>query len=57
MLLSREGISVLIWMVVFTILTTLVIAFRFWAVKIKDRPLRADDYMVVVAYVSVANCL
>ena len=45
----------MIWLIVFTILITVIIAFRFWAVRIKKRSLRPDDYMVVVAWVRTAN--
>ena len=57
MLLSRAGTSLMIWLIVFTILVTVIIVFRFWAVRIKKRSLRPDDYMVVVAWVSAAGPL
>jgi ABC-type arginine/histidine transport system permease subunit len=57
MLLSRQGITLTIWMCVFTVVITLVIALRFLAVRVKKRALRADDYMILVAYVSAAGCL
>lgn len=55
MLLSREGVSLLVWLVVFTVIITVVVAFRFWAASIKRRALRPDDYMIIVAYVSAAS--
>ncbi len=55
MLLSHQGISLLVWMVVFTIIITTVVALRFLAARVKRRALRPDDYMIVVAYVSTAN--
>ena len=51
---SRQGISLLVWMVVFTFIITIVIALRFWAASIKRRPLRPDDYLIVIAFVSAA---
>lgn len=57
MLLSRPGITLMIWLIVFTILVTVIIVLRFWALRIKKRSLRPDDYMVVVAWVSVMASL
>ena len=54
MLLSRPSISLMMWLIVFTILVTVIIALRFWAVRIKKRSLRLDDYMVVLAWTSAA---
>jgi tellurite resistance protein TehA-like permease len=55
MFLSRQGVSLIIWMAIFTIIITVVVMCRFWAVRIKKRPLRPDDHMIVVAYVSAAE--
>lgn len=55
MLLTAVGKSLLLWFVIFTVLTTLVIVLRFWAIKVKRRALRTDDYMVVFAYVSAKD--
>ena len=51
MLLSRQGISLLIWTVVFTVAIPAIIICRFLAARIKKRALRPDDYMIVGAYV------
>lgn len=51
-MLSRQGISLLIWMVVFTIVITVVVICRFLAARIKKRDHRPDDYLIVAAYVS-----
>ena len=53
--LSRQGVSLSIWFVVFTIVITIVVVLRFQAARIKRRALRPDDYLIVVAYVSVAH--
>jgi hypothetical protein len=52
MAFSPAGIKLMIWIIVFTAVTTVVIGLRLWAVQIKKRSLRADDYLVFVAYVS-----
>ena len=51
-MLSRQGTSLLIWMVVFTIVITVVVYCRFLAARIQRRDLRPDDYLIVAAYVS-----
>ncbi|PWY96631.1 hypothetical protein BO94DRAFT_580460 [Aspergillus sclerotioniger CBS 115572] len=50
--LSANGIKLLIWIVVFTVLTTLVLALRFWAIRLKRRSLKLHDYLVLLAYIS-----
>ena len=50
----------LIWTIVFTILITVVVAFRFWAAWIKRRSLRPDDYFILLAFVrteSFPSCI
>ena len=55
MLLSKQGIALTIWMSVFTVVISIIMALRFFAIRIKKRLLRADDYMILVAYVSAAD--
>jgi hypothetical protein len=52
MLLSRGGITLAVWIAVFTVLTSIVIGLRLWAIRLTKRAFRPDDYMVFFAYVS-----
>jgi len=54
-LLSEHGISLLIWIIVFTVVCTIVLFLRFWAARVQKRLFYPDDFMVVFAYVSVAS--
>ena len=57
MLLTAVGKSLILWFAIFTVLTTLVIVLRFWAMRVKRRALRLDDYMVAFAFVSAIDPL
>ena len=48
---SANGVMLMIWMIVFTVLCPLVLALRFWAIKLTNRALRVDDCLVVFAFV------
>ena len=50
-MLSHIGIQLVVWQAVFTVFITAILFLRFWAVRIKRRALRPDDYLVVLAYV------
>ena len=52
MAVSRLGVSLIVWMGVWTVILTAVLACRFWSLKIKRRALRVDDLLVVLSYVS-----
>ena len=54
MLLSSQGVSLAIWFVVFTVIITVILALRFQAARIKRRAPRPGDYLIVIAYVSIA---
>ncbi|KAL1961986.1 hypothetical protein VTN77DRAFT_721 [Rasamsonia byssochlamydoides] len=52
MSLNPTGVQLLIWIIVFTVITTIIMGLRIWAIRIKKRTLRADDYLIFIAYVS-----
>lgn len=52
MLVSAQGIRLTIWMSVFTVIITFFMAARIWAIRVAKRDYRADDHMIIVAYVS-----
>ena len=54
MLVSLEGISLVIWLVVFFTIITLILALRFEAARTKKRSIRVDDYLIIITYVSIA---
>ncbi|PYI01928.1 hypothetical protein BO78DRAFT_326440 [Aspergillus sclerotiicarbonarius CBS 121057] len=49
---SANGIKLLIWMVVFTVLVTLVLGLRLWAIRVKRRSFKLHDYLIFLAYIS-----
>lgn len=53
MYLSKQGTKLTIWMAVFTVVITTIVGLRFIAANIKRRMLRPDDFMIVIAYVSL----
>lgn len=52
MVLSSQGVSLLVWIAVFTPVTTIIIILRLLAAKIKKRTMRLDDWTIMGAYVS-----
>ncbi|RAL06173.1 uncharacterized protein BO80DRAFT_460417 [Aspergillus ibericus CBS 121593] len=50
--LSANGIKLLIWMVVFTVLITLILGLRLWAIRVKRRSFKLHDYLILLAYIS-----
>ncbi|PYI31821.1 hypothetical protein BP00DRAFT_486485 [Aspergillus indologenus CBS 114.80] len=52
MAVSPRGVDLAIWIAVFTLLTTLILSLRFWAIAITRRPLLAHDWLVTIAYFS-----
>ncbi|KAE8151238.1 hypothetical protein BDV25DRAFT_97553 [Aspergillus avenaceus] len=51
---TPDGISLMIWMIVFTCLTTIVVGLRIWSAHLTGKGLQIHDYLVIVAYLSVA---
>ncbi|KAJ5090126.1 hypothetical protein N7532_008810 [Penicillium argentinense] len=52
MAISPAGVRLSIWMAVFTLVTTGVIAMRVWALHLTRKSLHLADYLVIVAYIS-----
>ncbi|EAW15345.1 uncharacterized protein ACLA_060120 [Aspergillus clavatus NRRL 1] len=52
---SLSGMSLAIWMIVFTGVTTLVMALRLWAIHITRKGFQLSDYAILVAYVSACT--
>ncbi|KAB8269089.1 hypothetical protein BDV30DRAFT_230090 [Aspergillus minisclerotigenes] len=50
---SPGGAKLLIWTIVFAIVTTIVIGLRVWAIHIKGKSLQAHDYFAFIAYASI----
>ncbi|KAF2458351.1 hypothetical protein BDY21DRAFT_342242 [Lineolata rhizophorae] len=50
---SDRGWSLAIWMVVFTILTSLTMGLRFVALRVQRRSFRVDDYLIIGAFVNL----
>lgn len=52
MFVSAQGIRLTIWMSVFTVVITLFMAARLWAIRISKREFRTDDHLITVAYIA-----
>ncbi|KAJ5669799.1 hypothetical protein N7462_010869 [Penicillium macrosclerotiorum] len=52
---SPAGIRLSIWMAVFTLLTSAVIALRIWAIHITRKSLQLHDYFVIIAHISACT--
>jgi ABC-type sugar transport system permease subunit len=51
---APQGVELIVWTVIFTIIITAVMVLRFWAVAIVlKRSLRLDDYFIILAYVCI----
>ncbi|KAI2465983.1 hypothetical protein F4781DRAFT_369682 [Annulohypoxylon bovei var. microspora] len=50
--LAPEGRPFFIWIIVFSVVTTLTILMRYWAAWLIKRPFSADDALVTVGYIS-----
>lgn len=55
MLLNRQGINLIVWLVVFFVIITSVLALRFVAARINRRSLRIDDCLILVTYARIAR--
>ncbi|PWY85018.1 hypothetical protein BO70DRAFT_335139 [Aspergillus heteromorphus CBS 117.55] len=55
MTLTREGTRLIIWISVFTFLTTLVLGFRLWAIRLLKKRLQIQDVLVSIAYISTCS--
>ncbi|PWY84976.1 hypothetical protein BO70DRAFT_428556 [Aspergillus heteromorphus CBS 117.55] len=49
---SPGGLKLMIWMIVFTVLTTVVLGLRLWAIRVKRRAFKLHDYLILLAYTS-----
>ncbi|KUI64409.1 hypothetical protein VM1G_11205 [Cytospora mali] len=49
---TQGGINLLIWTIVFTIIDSLFVFLRFWAARLIQRRIYADDYLIVVALIN-----
>ncbi|KAK2745693.1 hypothetical protein FQN57_003589 [Myotisia sp. PD_48] len=47
-----RGITLMIWIIVFDVAVTVVLGLRLWAARIQKRAFRADDIMVLIAYIA-----
>lgn len=54
---TREGINLLIWTIVFTVLDLVALGLCFLAAHLTRRQLYADDYLIVFSWVSLPSCL
>lgn len=49
---GTRGIAVLEWMIVCTVICALMILLRYWSARLQQRKAYADDWMVLIAFVS-----
>lgn len=49
---GARGIALLEWMVIFTVICGIVLLLRWWSATLQKRNMYADDWMVLIAYVS-----
>lgn len=51
---GTRGIVLLEWMVSFTVICAIMLFLRFWAASLQKRKIYADDWMVLIAFVSTS---
>lgn len=53
--ISPHGVLLMVFTIVFTVITTLVIALRLWALYLSKNGLKLHDYLVLLAYVCIIH--
>jgi hypothetical protein len=53
MAVSPRGWTLLVWIVVFSLITLTTLGLRFWAIAVQRRKLRVDDYLILVSTASL----
>lgn len=54
---GSRGIDLLKWMIVCTVVCAILLLLRFWSSRIQKRKAYADDWMVLIAFVSLTSLL
>lgn len=52
---GARGINLLKWIITFTVICSIMLLLRLWAARIQKRKAYADDWMVLVAFVSLIS--
>ncbi|RAL17617.1 uncharacterized protein BO97DRAFT_467140 [Aspergillus homomorphus CBS 101889] len=55
MAISPNGARLMIWMIVFAVVTTVTMGLRLWAIRLKRASLQIHDYLVFIAYLSTCG--